>query len=416
MTVRRRLVASTACIALIAVLVLGSPLALVEAARVRSDQNFRLEREADAVAAVIDDRVERGDVITAAVFAPNVFPGHRVVVRLSDGRTVAAGPRLGADVRSVRAGSSRNSVVTATAPLAEETRRVHRAWLLLAVLATGGVALAAVLARLQARRLSEPLESVARTSARLGEGDFSARTSRSGVPEIDAIAQALDVSAERIARLVAREREFSSNVSHQLRTPLTALRLRVEELAGAAEPAERARETAAALREADRLEATIVALLAHAREERAGRAVPCDAAQIAADHVARWSSIFARERRGLRLERGDRPAQALASPGTVGQVLDVLLENAARHGRGDVVVSVASFDGRVLLGVQDDGPGIDAAQLDRVFERGASGSGGTGIGLHLARALAESDGASLRVAADAPSRLELRVPGAQPSR
>src|SRR5438270_406798 len=80
-------------------------------------------------------------------------------------------------------------------------------------------------------RLVRPLDAMADTSRRLGEGDFSARAGRFGIPEVDVVAEALDASAERIAGMVAREREFSGNVSHQLRTPLTALRLRLEEVA-----------------------------------------------------------------------------------------------------------------------------------------------------------------------------------------
>ncbi|MCW3014464.1 MAG: histidine kinase [Solirubrobacterales bacterium] len=409
MTVRRRLVTSTALIALVAVLVLGVPLALVEAARVRTDQTARLEREADAVAAVIDDRLEAGKPIRAALLRRHVVRGHQVTVTLVNGSTIAAGSTDGGAMRRVHAGSSRNSTVTAAAPLSEENHRVHRAWALLILLAGGGVAFAVVLASIQARRLSAPLERVALTSARLGDGDFSVRAPRSGVPEIDAIAQALDRSAERIARLVAREREFSSNVSHQLRTPLTALRLRMEELAQVDEPAAREREAAAALREADRLEATIVNLLAHAREDRVGRAAQGDVVAIARDHVARWAPIFGQDLRVLTLTCAGH-AYALVSPGTVGQILDVLLENAGRHGSGAVTVDVKQEDGHALISVKDDGAGIAREDYQRVFERGASGGGGTGIGLHLARALAEADGASLRVATTCASRLELRLP------
>jgi signal transduction histidine kinase len=406
-TVRRRLVTSTALIALAAILVLGFPLAVVESARVRSDQTGRLEREADAVAAVVDDRVERGDPVTAAQIAPRVVSGHEISVLMQDGRRLLVGARLGRDARRVKAGSSRNAVVTAAAPLGEEHRREQRAIVLLIALSTGGLALAVVLARFQARRLSEPLESVARSSARLGDGDFSVRAPRSGVPEIDAIAQALDTSARRIAGLVGREREFSSNVSHQLRTPLTALRLRIEELTLVADPAERERETAAALREADRLEATIGDLLAHARTERLSRVARVDLSAIARDHVAGWRAVVEQAGRSLRLE-AYAPVNAEVSPGTVGQVLDVLVENALRHGAGAITVRVGTDGGRQVVSVEDDGPGLPADAREEAFRRGASGGGGTGIGLHLARALADADGATLRVAPDRPSRFVLR--------
>lgn len=407
MTVRRRLVTSTALIALAAILVLGIPLAVVESARVRSDQTGRLEREADAVAAVVDDRVERGDPVTASQLAGRVVSGHEISVLMQDGRRLVVGTRLGRDARRVRAGSSRNAVVTAAAPLREEHRRELRAIVLLIALSTGGVALAVVLARWQARRLSEPLESVAFSSARLGDGDFSVRAPRSGVPEIDAIAQALDTSARRIAGLVAREREFSSNVSHQLRTPLTALRLRIEELALVTDPAERQRETAAALREADRLETTIGDLLAYARRERLSRVALLDLSAIARDHVASWQAVVTPTGRSLRLE-ADVPVTVAVSPGTVGQVLDVLVENALRHGAGTIVVRVRTDAGHQIVSVEDDGPGLAADSHEEAFRRGASEGGGTGIGLHLARALADADGATLRVAADKPSRFVLR--------
>ncbi|UTI63856.1 ATP-binding protein [Paraconexibacter antarcticus] len=408
MTVRRRLVRSTVFIALAAVLVLGIPLVVVETARVGTDQAFRLEREADVVGGVIDDRVEAGEPISAKQIAQHVQPGHRVSVTL-DGRTLTVGAHLTGGIRSSRASSSRNAVVVASAPRSEESARVRRVWLLIILLGTGGVVLAVGLAAFQARRLSRPLERLVATSVRLGDGDFSARATRSAVPEIDAIASALDRSAEQIARLVAREREFSANVSHQMRTPLTALRLRVEELALIEDPAQREEEAAAALREADRLEATIVQLLAYAREERVGRAVRLDLSAIAADHVATWKPVFAQTGRSVRLDAA-AGVRGVASRGMVGQVLDVLLENALRHGRGAVAVRVATDRQRATVTVEDQGAGVPPEGREAVFHRGASTSGGTGIGLYLARALAEADGASLRVVPGRPSCLELRLP------
>jgi signal transduction histidine kinase len=406
-TVRRRLITSTALIALAAVLVLGIPLGAVEAARVRSDQTGRLEREADAVAGIIDDRLERRLPVSEAELRPLVPSGHRIAVAYP-GRTVSAGARLTGDVFTVHAGVATRARVTASAPSSEIDGRVTRSWLLIAALGVGGIGLATGLAAVQARRLSRPLERVAQVSQQLGEGDFSVRTPRSGVPEIDAIGRALDDSAARIADLVATEREFSANVSHQLRTPLTALRLRLEESAHAAGPDALREELDAATKEADRLEATIAALLAHARSTAQRQRVPVVVRTAVRDHADAWATLFSRAGRRLELDLGDE-VQAFAAPGTIGQILDVLLDNALSHGAGTVRISVTHDARSAIVRVEDGGGGIAEEAVERIFERGATRAGGTGIGLHLARTLVRADGGSLRLTRASPPRFEVRL-------
>ena len=406
---RRRLIGSTALIAFAAVVVLGVPLGVVESARVRQDNTSRLEREADGVAGAVEDRLEEHRLISAARIAPLARPGHRIVITTRTGMRIVVGPPLTGDVVRAGAGSAMGARVVAEAPAAELHSRVRRVWLLVLLLGVGGVATAVALAALQGRRLARPLEAIARRSEQLGDGDFSVRAGHFGVPEIDAIAQGLDSSAERIAELVARERDFSSNVSHQLRTPLTALRLRLEESRRTDDEATRAAELDAAVAEADRLEATIADLLTHARQARTRQRVLLNLGAVAHDHVGVWRPVYARAARRLEVSAAHNLLVQVAR-GTVGQVLDVLLDNALRHGAGTVRVS-ATYNGRAaVLAVSDDGPGILAEDRERVFERGASRTGGTGIGLHLARALAEADGGTLRVGADAPATFELRLP------
>jgi signal transduction histidine kinase len=409
--VRRRLVTSTAAIALASVIVLGVPLGLVEAARVRADATTRLEREADAVASAIDDRLEAHRALSPRSLERFVRPGHRVVIVTRAGGRVTVGAPVRGEVTRVRSGTSQSATVVAEAPASDASGRVVREWLLIAALALGGVAAATALAYVQARRLARPLESLASTSARLGEGDFSTRAGRFAIPEVDALAHVLDVSAERIARLVGREREFSANASHQLRTPLTALRLRLEGLARAGDG--NGAEIEAALAQVDRLDGTIGQLLAYAREASAGDATEIDLAGLARRHAETWEVLFRRAGRALAV---DAPAEAggavrvTASPAAVGQVLDVLLDNALRHGGGRTLVTVAGDGRRALVAVEDEGPGVPAEAAERIFDRGASDAGGSGIGLHLAQVLTAAEGGRLVLARNAPPRFELSLP------
>jgi signal transduction histidine kinase len=405
--VRARLLASTVGIALAAIVVLGVPLGIVQAKRERSTATARLEREADAVAAAADDRVEAHRAIDPAQLQRFVRKGHGVTISVPGLPPTVIGARVTGDALRVPSGASQRAHVVAAAPMSELNERQRHVWLVVGALAAAGIAAAVLLALIQGRRLARPLERLARTSSRLGTGDFSARAAHSRVPEIDAVAQALDASAVRIARLIGREREFSANVSHQLRTPLTALRLRLEELATTSGAAESRDEIERALEQTDRMERTISELLAASRG--AGR----DVRELALDelvreHAAAWRQIFAKSGRRLTVS-APRRVLAVASAGAIGQALDVLLENALRHGAGTVVLALEGLPAEARISVSDDGPGIPEDARTAIFERGSSLTGGTGVGLSLARALVEADGARLVLAQPRPPRFEIRL-------
>ncbi len=406
---RRRLILSTALIALSAVIVLGVPLGIVETRQARGEALAQLQREADAAAANVDDRIEAKLPVRTPQLAALVPAHHGVRVAVPGRPAVLVGGPVTGETLRARSRLTKDVSVTAVAPARELGERVRNTWLLIALLGVGGTAAAIALAGLQARRLARPLERLAATSALLGLGDFSARAGRSGIPEIDAAAAALDTSASRIARLVAREREFSADVSHQLRTPLTALRLRLEELPRLTDPGARREETTAALREADRIEETIHTLLAAARARHDGAPGAVTLGPLVARHLGSWRPAFAAAGRELRAPRGACPPVA-GTPGAVGQALDVLIENALRHGAGAVRVELTARDGYGCLGVADEGPGIPAGAEHEIFRRGRSlDAAGTGIGLDLARALTEGVGGRLVLAAARPPRFELRL-------
>jgi signal transduction histidine kinase len=406
--VRRRLIGSTALIALAAVLVLGVPLGIVEAKRARGEVTTRLEREADAIAAAVDDRLETGRPVDPVALAPLLAPRHWARVTDRRGRsTVLGDPRPGGSL-SVQTGLRSEGRVVASAPSVELAARVRDIWLLVALLALGGTGAAVALAWVQARRLAWPLERLARASTLLGEGDFSARAGHFGVPEIDAVATALDRTAVRIAELLGSEREFSANVSHQLRTPLTALRLRLEELPLLEDPREVSEQAARALDEADRVERTIAELLAVARGRHGEKPGAVELAQLVRRHELSWRTTYDERGRRLDIEAAE-PIHVEGSPGPIGQALDVLVENAMRHGAGTVTVSVLRRGGHGCLRIEDEGAGIPEGAERRIFERGSSIDGGTGIGLHLARVLVEASGGRLVLVRRQPAAFEVHL-------
>ena len=274
---------------------------------------------------------------------------------------------------------------------AEATSDARAAWLLIGAVSLGIIAVAIVAAMLLARRLARPLERVAGAARRLGHGDFSVRSQRTGIPEVDEVGAALDATAARLDDLLRRERAFSADASHQLRTPLQALRIELEavELRGGAPE-----EIAAALAQVDRLSATIDTLLAVARDADPRDDV-VDLGALIDDAESRWRGTLAADGRPLRVRLPADRARARASGPVVREVLDVLIDNSQRHGAGAVTLTLERRDGWLGVDVSDEGPGFN--EPDRAFARGAGGGAGHGLGLALARSLAEAEGGSLTI-------------------
>jgi len=241
------------------------------------------------------------------------------------------------------------------------------------------------------------LRRLADAARRLGDGDFTTRAPRSGVPELDAVGSALDATAQRLDDLVTRERAFSADASHQLRTPLAALRIELEalELRG-----ERGPELTSALREVDRLQQTIDALLALARDAPRSHATT-DLRAAAQEAAAAWRGSLAERSRPLHVIVDAAEPTARAAPGSVRQILDVLLSNACVHGAGAVTVTVRESGDFLAVDVHDEGGGVgDPAEA---FRRRSATSDGHGIGLALASALAHAEGGGLALRAPGPT-------------
>jgi signal transduction histidine kinase len=284
------------------------------------------------------------------------------------------------------------AIVRAAVPQHLVTDRVHRAWLAMAGLALAVIGVAALVAVVQARRLSRPVKQLAAAADRLGQGDFAIRAGRAGIPEIDAAAAALDTTAERLGELLQRERAFSAHASHQLRTPLTGLRVQLEAATLNPEADPRA-ALAEALQSVDQLEQTIDDLLTLARDV-GPRVGPLDLRSLFDEVNQRWHGPLADTGRPLRtVVQPDLP-DATASPAALRQILDVLVGNAVEHGAGTVTVAARAAGGGIAIEVSDEGPGI-ASDAGDVFAPRTDPTTGRGIGLGLASSLAAAEGGRL---------------------
>jgi signal transduction histidine kinase len=414
--VRRLLLASTLTIVVAILVLFGVPLGIVLDRAVHSDAKQSLQDEAKHVAREIQDLGLSPASPNTDMLDRAVSPGDRARVTcllpIGCGRgwnynTTVSGSTVVKNPITAQFPGPSGSVVLIQSPSATVDARVVRA--LLALVALGFVALGAALglALIQSRRLADPLMRLARSATRLGDGDFSLATPRSGVPEIDEIAASLDRSATRIEELLRAERSFSSNASHQLRTALTGIQLRIEELASNDSAAVR-EEAEAALEQSARLLLTIEELLALARTGRAGNVTRFDLDDLVRQHVDDVEPILARAGRRAVVIASD-PVPVMATLGAVGQALDILLSNAARHGAGCVTATVTADERRARVDIADEGPGITDRDDAAVFVERPDDAG-HGIGLALARTLITTEGGTITLVRAVPPVFRIELP------
>jgi signal transduction histidine kinase len=207
--------------------------------------------------------------------------------------------------------------------------------------------------------------------------------------------------------LLARERAFSADASHQLRTPLTGLRLGLE--AALESPGQDLRAAVtAAITATDRLERTIDDLLTLARDTTR-TAEPLRLADLVGELHADWHGLLANTGRPLRITVPSHPPVAVAATAAVRQILTVLLDNATRHGNGAVTVTVRDISEALAIDISDEGPGITGPP-EQLFSRRSPRTDGHGIGLALARSLAEAEGGRLTLTRSAPPTFTLLLP------
>ncbi|MBB6118845.1 sensor histidine kinase [Nocardiopsis algeriensis] len=414
---RRRMLFSTLAVTAIAVLLLGLPLAVLTYKTVHDESNRQLKGQAELIGAESDTMLEAYGEIDLTEFERE-HPGRFVrITPAGDSEPVTAGdPALDpgtADASTLLRATTttgRGTVVEIWMGTEEIQESIARGWMGIASLVLLAVGVAVGLSMFQARRLTLPLMDLATTAERLGSGVASPWGHRYGIAEADRVAEVLDRSALRIANLIATERHFATDASHQLRTPLTALTMRLEEIIAEAEDPDVVREEgAAALAQTERLVETVESLLGRARKSQNAKVEKAEIDPVL-DHVqSEWAPVLQQEKRTL-VVTGDPGLTALTVPADLRQILATLVENAYKHGAGTVTIRRLDTGGSVRVEVSDEGEGVPEHLSGRIFEREVSGSGGTGLGLALARHIAEAAGARIELVQARPTTFALFLP------
>ena len=312
--------------------------------------------------------------------------------------------------------------IRVSAPTGDVDARVRRSWTRLALIGLAVIAAGLVLAWLLAGTLSRPLDRLRAAASALGRGELDARAPDAGPKELRAVARSFNEMARALAANLAAQRDFLANASHQLRTPLTGLKLRLEALGEeGGRVGEQARKADA---EADRLSALVDDLLELARAssvDATGRTV--DLSGAARDAVARWTDPAQHAGKRVRIT-GDEPVVVWADAADVAHILDNLIENALRYcpEGTEVAVGTSREDGRARLIVSDTGPGIPPGDRERVFERfyrgstGKEAGSGTGLGLAIVAELAGRWNGRVRLLDGPGTRIETSFPASPTDR
>lgn len=405
-----------------AVVALGVPLTVAARVVVVEDERSEVERSAITLATTLSrDPRAPGD----AVELPAAEAGSEVgYYDVRGALLVGTGPR-GADevtsgaldgeataASSARVAVSARAPVVAAAPVTSGRRvvgvvrvataasvlwlRTAAAWAALAVVAASAVLVAMWSARRAAARVAHPLRELRDAAQAIGAGDLPRRAAPSGIDEVDEVSDTLHRTAARLADQLLQERSLGVAASHQLRTPLMRLQLLLESVPASAAPA-----VVDARAEVAAISQLVEELLTLSRRGRVGPVAPVHVRQLLDGVERRHSAVAAAAGRPLRVGAEPDLPVVTASAAAIGHVLDVLVDNALRHGQGAVHVQAREVAGALVIDVSDEGAGFSIGDPHHP----APGEGAQvqrGLGLGLAVSLVETQGGRLVVASSDP--------------
>lgn len=398
---RRRTVQMAVVAVTVALLLVGVPLAVLGSMMVWESAHTALDSRTQFLARAVERRLVNEEQIDEAMLTPwvggEVNPEARIIVQPPEGERVETGDLgTGRVLRSAETTASGARVIMEIR-VWDVIVQVGQLIFLVGVAAAVAFVVAVLVAMRISRRIAAPLIYLAAAAEQVGSGQARPRVRPSGIEEIDLVQDELVRTAERMAGRLAAERQFAADASHQLRTPLTALSMRLEEIEYLADSEEVKEEAQACLQQIERLTGVVDDLLKTSRNAAGGTTEALHLDDVFEQQEEEWAEQFARAGRTLEFS-DDAGRVALASPGGLSQALATLIENSLKYGEGTTRVSTRPSSGRgVFIDVADEGEGVAGDLAPDLFTKGVSGRGSTGLGLALAKDLVAADGGRLEL-------------------
>ncbi|MBC3193794.1 sensor histidine kinase [Pseudonocardia sp. C8] len=406
---RRRILVSTLLTVAVTALFLGGPLALATWQLVEDFTRAELTQRLEQLTGTLEDA---GTELPSPAFVQAAIPPNsRLTIELPDRPPRVYGEPEVVDPVSESLPFGPGGTITLAQPTAVMRGQQTQVVGVVVLLVGFSVSVGAGVAIYTARRLSDPLRDLAARAARLGAGDFRRAPARYDIAELDRVSEVLDSSATALSQLLQRERSLVGDVSHQLRSRITALQLRLDELSTHRDPDAR-REALAALEQTERLTGVLDDLLESARAARAVGAEPVDLAEVLAETAEEWRAPLSAAGRSLRLRVPDGMF-ARVTEARLREAVGALVDNALQHGEGTVTIAARTGENALQVEVSDTGPGVPEDLVAHVFDRGVSAQSSTGLGLALARTLIEADGGRLELSRARPPVFRIYLPAAR---
>lgn len=405
---RRRAVQMILTAVTVVALLMGIPGAAMGSIMVWNSEQRTLDARAQSLVRAVDRRVAEGHEVPASLVEAWASPLSSdqedawTRVSTADGEPIVVGAEVEGPALTSVVVSALGTTVRMEIPATQALRKVG---LVVAAFLGGTVASMVVgwaLANRLSRRLSAPLIYLAAQAEQIGSGQVRARVKASGIEEIDLVQDELARTGERMAGRLAAERQFAADASHQLRTPLTALSMRLEEIEMISTQEEVRQEAQRSLEQVERLTGVVSEFLDPSARS-GGLTEAIHVVEVFITEREEWEEQF--EKAGRELVFTDEAEQPVLADGAkLAQVLATLIENSLRYGAGTTrVVARRSTNKRgVMIDVSDEGPGVEEDLAPDIFEYGVSGHGSTGIGLALARDLMQGMGGRLELTQQRP--------------